>query len=65
MGKIILGLAAPHNPNITSRPEKISVEVQSKLDSAFGHLKKQLSETTSVRQILDILNKTVDFLCCS
>ena len=46
MGKIILGLAAPHNPNITSRPEKISVEVQGKLDSAFGHLKKQLSETS-------------------
>ena len=46
MGKITLGLAAPHNPNITSRPEKMSVDVQSKLDSAFGHLKKQLSETS-------------------
>lgn len=46
MGKITLGLAAPHNPNITSRPEKMSVEVQTKLDSAFSHLKKQLSETS-------------------
>lgn len=46
MGKITLGLAAPHNPNITSRPEKMSVEVQTQLDSAFGHLKKQLSETS-------------------
>jgi protocatechuate 4,5-dioxygenase beta chain len=46
MGKVILGLAAPHNPNITSRPEKMSVEVQTKLDSAFGHLKKQLSEAS-------------------
>ena len=24
MGKISLGLAAPHNPNITSRPDKMS-----------------------------------------
>ena len=40
MGKIALGLAAPHNPNITSRPDKMSPDVQSKLDSAFGHLKK-------------------------
>ncbi len=39
MGKISLGLAAPHNPNITSRPDKMSPEVQGKLDSAFGHLK--------------------------
>ena len=38
MGKISLGLAAPHNPNITSRPDKMSPEVQGKLDSAFGHL---------------------------
>lgn len=38
MGKIVLGLAAPHNPNITSRPDKISADVQSKLDSAFGQL---------------------------
>ena len=35
MGKIVLGLAAPHNPNITSRPDKMSPEVQGKLDSAF------------------------------
>jgi hypothetical protein len=46
MGKIVLGLAAPHNPNITSRPEKMSPDVQSKLDSAFGHLKKGLSEAS-------------------
>ena len=46
MGKIVLGLAAPHNPNITSRPDKMSPEVQSKLDSAFGHLKKGLSEAS-------------------
>lgn len=46
MGKVILGLAAPHNPNITSRPEKMSQEVQSKLDSAFGYLKGRLSEAS-------------------
>ncbi|HEU5462642.1 MAG TPA: hypothetical protein VFV82_00850 [Candidatus Binatia bacterium] len=46
MGKIVLGLAAPHNPNITSRPDKISADVQSKLDSAFGQLKKGLSEAS-------------------
>ena len=46
MGKVALGLAAPHNPNITSRPDKISVDVQSKLDSAFGHLKGRLSEAS-------------------
>jgi hypothetical protein len=46
MGKIVLGLAAPHNPNITSRPEKMSPEVQNKLDAAFGHLKKGLSEAS-------------------
>jgi hypothetical protein len=46
MGKIVLGLAAPHNPNITSRPDKMSPEVQSKLDTAFGHLKKGLSEAS-------------------
>ena len=43
MGKIALGLAAPHNPNITSRPDRISPDVQAKLDSAFGRLKKELS----------------------
>ena len=46
MGKVVLGLAAPHNPNITSRPDKMSPDVQSKLDSAFGHLKKGLSEAS-------------------
>jgi hypothetical protein len=46
MGKVILGLAAPHNPNITSRPDKMSPDVQSKLDSAFGHLKGCLSEAS-------------------
>lgn len=46
MGKVILGLAAPHNPNITSRPDKMSSDVQSKLDSAFGRLKKGLSEAS-------------------
>lgn len=46
MGKIALGLAAPHNPNITSRPDKMSPEVQAKLDSAFGQLKKNLSEAS-------------------
>jgi hypothetical protein len=46
MGKVILGLAAPHNPNITSRPEKMSHEVQSKLDSAFGYLEGRLSEAS-------------------
>lgn len=46
MGKVTLGLASPHNPNITSRPEKISVEVQSKLDSAFARLRRQLSEAS-------------------
>ena len=43
MGKIALGLAAPHNPNITSRPDRISPDVQAKLDSAFGQLRKDLS----------------------
>jgi hypothetical protein len=46
MGKVILGLAAPHNPNITSRPDKMSPDVQSKLDSAFGRLKNGLSEAS-------------------
>jgi catalytic LigB subunit of aromatic ring-opening dioxygenase len=46
MGKVVLGLAAPHNPNITSRPDKMSPEVQGKLDSAFGRLKKGLSEAS-------------------
>ena len=46
MGKIALGLAAPHNPNITSRPDRISPDVQAKLDSAFGRLKKGLSEAS-------------------
>jgi catalytic LigB subunit of aromatic ring-opening dioxygenase len=46
MGKVTLGLASPHNPNITSRPKKISVEVQSKLDSAFARLRRQLSEAS-------------------
>lgn len=46
MGKIVLGLAAPHNPNITSRPDKISPEVQNQLDTAFGHLKGRLSEAS-------------------
>jgi hypothetical protein len=46
MGSIALGLAAPHNPNITSRPEKMSVEVQGRLDAAFGYLRKQLSEAS-------------------
>ena len=46
MGKVILGLAAPHNPNITSRPDKMSPDVQSKLDSAFGRLQKGLSEAS-------------------
>jgi protocatechuate 4,5-dioxygenase beta chain len=42
----MLGLAAPHNPNITSRPDKMSPEVQSKLDSAFGRLQKHLAEAS-------------------
>ena len=46
MGKVVLGLAAPHNPNITSRPDKMSPEVQGKLDSAFGRLKKGLLEAS-------------------
>ena len=46
MGKIVLGLAAPHNPNITSRPDKMSAEVQNKLDTAFDRLKKGLSEAS-------------------
>jgi len=46
MGKIALGLAAPHNPNITSRPDRMAPDVQAKLDSAFGQLKKGLSEAS-------------------
>lgn len=43
MGKIALGLAAPHNPNIASRPEKMSAEVQNRLYGAFDRLKRELS----------------------
>ena len=46
MGKVVLGLAAPHNPNLTSRPDKMSPVVQGKLDSAFGRLKKGLLEAS-------------------
>jgi protocatechuate 4,5-dioxygenase beta chain/2,3-dihydroxyphenylpropionate 1,2-dioxygenase len=46
MGKVVLGLAAPHNPNIKSLPDRMSSEVQNKLDSAFGHLKGRLSEAS-------------------
>ena len=46
MGNVVLGLAAPHNPNITSRPQKMSIEVQGKLDSAFGRLKQQISRAS-------------------
>ena len=31
MGKIIFGLAAPHNPNITSEPDKMTAPVKEKV----------------------------------
>jgi aromatic ring-opening dioxygenase LigB subunit len=46
MGKIILGLAAPHNPNITSEPDKMTTPVKEKVYSAFGRLEKNLREAS-------------------
>ena len=46
MGKIVVGLAAPHNPNITSRPEGISADDRDRLLKGFGHLHKSLVEAS-------------------
>src|SRR3990172_6854473 len=46
MGKIVLGLAAPHNPNITSRPESMTDDERHQLISGFGRLNKSLSEAS-------------------
>ena len=46
MGNIVLGLAAPHNPNITSRPESISDEDRHRLLQGFERLNKTLVEAS-------------------
>jgi len=46
MGKIILGLAAPHNPNITSEPDKMTTPIKEKVSGAFGRLEKDLREAS-------------------
>ena len=42
MGKIVLGLAAPHNPNITSRPDKISARSAEQARLRFRSFEKRL-----------------------
>ena len=46
MAEIVLGLAAPHNPNITSRPETMTDEVKHQVSTAFNRLQKALSEAS-------------------
>jgi aromatic ring-opening dioxygenase catalytic subunit (LigB family) len=46
MGKIILGLAAPHNPNITSEPDKMTPPIREKVYGAFSRLEKNLREAS-------------------
>jgi aromatic ring-opening dioxygenase LigB subunit len=46
MGKIVLGLAAPHNPNITSEPEKMTDPVKDRVHGAFDRLQKSLNEAS-------------------
>jgi aromatic ring-opening dioxygenase LigB subunit len=46
MGKMILGLAAPHNPNITSEPDKMTTPIKEKVYGAFGRLEKSLREAS-------------------
>lgn len=46
MGKIVLGLAAPHNPNITSEPEKMTDAVKEQVRGDFDRLQKSLNEAS-------------------
>jgi aromatic ring-opening dioxygenase catalytic subunit (LigB family) len=46
MGKIVLGLAAPHNPNITSEPEKMTEPVREQVYGAFHRLQNSLNEAS-------------------
>lgn len=46
MGKVVLGLAAPHNPNITSRPDSMTDDIKHRVHDAFGRLQKALSEAS-------------------
>src|SRR5512142_3061278 len=46
MGKIVLGLAAPHNPNITARPDSMSDDEKERVLGAFDHLRKSIEETS-------------------
>jgi aromatic ring-opening dioxygenase LigB subunit len=46
MGKIVLGIAAPHNPNITSEPEKMSDPIREKVHGAFVRLQGSLREAS-------------------
>lgn len=46
MDNIVLGLAAPHNPNTTSRPETMTDDVNHQLSTSFGLLRKNLSEAS-------------------
>jgi aromatic ring-opening dioxygenase LigB subunit len=46
MGRIVLGMAAPHNPNITSEPEKMTGAVKDQVHGAFGTLQKSLNEAS-------------------
>jgi aromatic ring-opening dioxygenase LigB subunit len=46
MGKIVLGLAAPHNPNITARPDSMTDDEKHRVFGAFDHLRKNLEEAS-------------------
>ncbi len=46
MAEIVLGLAAPHNPNITSRPETMTDDVKHQVFTAFNRLQKALSQAS-------------------
>lgn len=46
MGKLVLGLASPHNPLIRSRPESMTEELKHTLFGAFERLRKGLAEAS-------------------
>jgi Catalytic LigB subunit of aromatic ring-opening dioxygenase len=46
MGKLVLGMAAPHNPNITARPDSMTDGEKQRVFGAFTRLRKEL-ETAS------------------
>ncbi len=46
MGKLVLGLAAPHNPNITARPDSMTDDEKHRVFGAFAQLRKNLEEAS-------------------